>query len=170
MRNINKEEKIGIIIAVSLILSFVIGYAGISIYKEIQIQDLYQKSRNGIFIEDKYLEHGYIEPCGDDNCARYGDGFTFNIYGKAGDMIHYHHETWNSAFDVDARIKYKTENSITSIMSVFTGYSYHSHTSKLPWTGIYTVVIHNYDMDYSGHIRVFIIVYDEYYPPDCPLC
>lgn len=35
---------------------------------------------------------------------------------------------------------------------------------------IYRIEVWNYDDENDGYITTFLIVYDEYYPPECPLC
>jgi hypothetical protein len=133
---------------------------------------LYQKSKAGIFIEDRYLEHGHTEPCGTtppSNCAIMGDGFTFNFYGNKGDWVHFHYIRWGDSFTISTAINHWEGNTQYGILNLLTGWGYHSMTKELPWTGVYSVRLNNYDMDNSGHIKVFLIVYNPYYPPDCPL-
>ncbi len=159
-----KEKKKLILVSVIgfivFIAIFIPSLMYISNQDGIDIDKLYQRSKDGIFVEDRFLEHGEVVPCGDDNCQEWGDGFYFDFYGKDGDWFHF--ITWDNSFTVSTEI--------SRTLNLMTGWGYYSMSTELMWTGIYTVRIHNYDMENSGHIKVFVIVYNEYYPPDCPLC
>lgn len=125
----------------------------IKLPEEIDIDKLYEKSKEGISIVDKYLEKGHVEPCGEDNCAIMGEGFSFKFYGKEGDTVHFDYITHDESFRVDVEI--------TRLLNMLNGYGYYSMDKELTWTGIYTVTIHNYDMENSGYISVFLIVYEQ---------
>lgn len=183
VKNVNKEEiirklkknkkYIALIVIASIITTIILIPTLLVINKQESIEALYDKAKEGILIEDRFLEHGHIEPCGTtppSNCAVWGDGFYFDFYGKAGDWVHYHFISWDDSFTVSTEITHWEGNTEYGILNLLTGWGYYSMSKELVWDGKYTVRLHNYDMENSGHVKVFLIVYNEYYPPECPFC
>ena len=125
---------------------------------QVELDELYIQSKLGIY-KKAFLGHGEVVECGEDLCAEYGDGFTFNFYGKAGEWAHYEHKTWDDSFRVAMSIDhYDADTHTIYVRGVLTGYSSYETDFELGWTGIYIVTVHNYDMEDSGNIEVFIIV------------
>ena len=138
----------------------------IYINNQIEIEKLYKKAKNGVLIEDQFLKHAEVVPCGEDNCLEPVDGFTFKIYAKAGDWCHAHYISWNNAFcPIWFEMDWVDEGH---------GWNWDSlqdQTFQFTDSAIYIIGVYNYDDGNDGYITFFLIVYtNEYYPPDCPLC
>lgn len=119
---------------------------------------LYQKSRDGIFIENEYL-----------NAT---ETLIVDIYVKEGDMIHWHYKTWDDVFKISVAY---TQN----IAGVEYGSTLLTSSNS---SGLRDMSVNNVDIkegkcsfefinedDIGGNIQIFIIVYDEFYPPTCPI-
>jgi len=128
--------------------------------------ELYQKTKNGILIEDVYLKHAEVVDYGGTigRVLEYIDCVEIEIYAQKGDWCHVHCKTEN--------------NTITSLFYMINTYN-GGHgwwnglkdTFQFSSTGVYNIEIYNYDNSKDTHLTVFLIVYtNEYYPPICPFC
>jgi len=157
IRKLKENKKYVALIIIVLIISVGILVPTILFAnKGISNEALYQKSKDGIYIEDFLINQ---------------DTITIKVYGKVGDCIHYHHKTTNDAFDVVARISiFVKEDNTQYSRSLSTGFSYGIiDWEELQHTGIYTITILNNDL-HSGYIQIFAIIHSGNFSPDCPLC
>ncbi len=161
----NKRNLIiGVLITITLILIPIITITSVMIGEKIRNDDLYEQSRDGILIEDRFLKHAEVVDYGGTTgrVLEAIDYYSFDIYAKAGDCYHFH---WVSA-DI---------NCIMLFMYVDGGgmgssFWVHSEDYEFSESGRYQIEVWNYDDENDGYITTFQIVYDEYYPPECPLC
>lgn len=153
-----KDNKKLIIVSVVILISGTI--IGIGISAMIKTDSaLYQRSRDGIYIQEEYLI--------------YNDTISIRIYAKAGDTIHAHWRTWNEPFLVERMYRgrlgseghwdWQTE-----------GYDEINFSES----GIILVELKNTDHNehlydtyiVDGFIEIFVIVWNEYDSHYCPLC
>lgn len=116
-----------------------------------EFDNLYKKSRNALVIRDIHLEMG--------------ETFEFKFAVKETDMFLFRYETYNYGMLLNVEIilsdvKYELLN---------TEYTLHEHFDFfINHTGIITCSLThtgNKWEDQSGYIDLFIIVYDQYFPP-----
>lgn len=130
-----------------------------------EIEKLYEKVKNGILIEDQFLEHAEVVDYGGSigRVLEPTDSFKFKIYAKAGDWCHAHYEA-----DF-CPIMFERGTGVWSVRTNWGGVNF--KTFQFDESSIYTIKVYNYDDENDGYITFFLIIYtNEYYPPECPLC
>lgn len=161
VRKLKEHKKY---VALIVILSILIPAILIPMMIVINEQELYQNSREGIFIENIFLEHAEVVDYGGSRgrVLEAMDWFTFQIYAKAGDWYHAHYVADFSPIIFEM-----------STVSGGSGENWggvKSKTLQFTQSSIYTVKVNNIDDENDGYITFFLIVYsNEYYPPGCPL-
>ncbi len=165
IRKLKEHKKyLALIVIFSIITAVIVIPIMLVINSQESIDRLYQKSRDGILIEDRFLEHAEGVDYGGSigRVLEATDWFTFQIHAKAGDWYHAHYVADFSPIIL--------EMSTGSGGSGENWGSVKSKTLQFTQSSIYTVKVNNYDDENDGYIFFFLIVYsNEYYPPACPL-
>ena len=157
IRILKENEKLIVVSVVILISGIIIG-VGISAMIKPD-STLYQRSRDGIYIEEEYLI--------------YNDTISIRIYAKEGDIIHAHWRTWDSSFHIERT--YRDRFGAWGTWDWQTeGYDEFISDES----GVITVEFKNTDHNehlwdtyvVDGFIEIFVIVWNEYDFHYCPLC
>lgn len=155
---------IGVLLLSMLILVPTVIAMNLIIGKRMRIDELYKQSRAGILIEDKFLKHAEVIDYGGTTgkVLEEVDGYSFNIYAKVGDWFHFHY----ISTDIDNVMFYIYGDGWGEGTNLFLD----NKDFEIHESFIYRIEVWNYDDENDGYITTFLIVYDEYYPPECPLC
>lgn len=147
------KKLIAVIIVVSIITTIILIPIILIIDKQQTVDDLYQKSRAGIYIEKDSLI--------------LGDSISFDVAVRYGDVVHWHCKAQEPIYTPSVRW-YDAY-----------GWSWHFNPNTMELGGgTLTFEIINRNDQFTNvpndttihNLRIFVIVYDKYYPPDCPLC
>lgn len=134
------------IIGIIIISGFSIGIASILINSGNPNDELYQRSKEGIYVENQFLNA------------------TIKIYAKDTDWIHYH-------FTTSSDYMYFTISTLTWSNGWLTNtknIKYGNIQSEESSIYVLTIAYREYD---EGYISFFVVVYNNgSYRPYCPLC
>jgi hypothetical protein len=172
IRQLKENKKyIALFVIASILTTAILIPIMFVINEQKSLNILYQKSRDGIFIEDKFLERGESIDYGGaiGYMVKWGDAFYFDFLVKDGDWVHIHFLTGNNSFRLNVQITHWDGNILHGIVNLVSSSGYYTISSELMWTGIYRATIYNWDPNYSGYLTLFLIVHNQYYPPECPL-
>lgn len=155
-----KENKKLLVVGIVILISGIIGVGiYISATTKTDYSALYQRSRDGIYIEEEYLV--------------YNDTISIKIYAKENDTIHCHWRTWDKPFLTE---KYFYEKYGAEGHWSWATEGYIDFTACDSGVGYITIknTDHNehlYDTYVvDGFIEIFVIVWNEYDYYYCPLC
>ena len=156
-----KEKKKLLVVGIVILISGTIGLGiYISAITKPDYSALYQRSRDGIYIEEEYLV--------------YNDTISIKIYAKRNDTIHIHFRTWDEPFHVEMMCSgrfwgeghwdWNTER--------------YDNVYNDCESGIVVVELTNTDHNehisdewvVDGFIEIFVIVWGKNDYPYCPLC
>ena len=97
---------------------------------------------------------------------------SIKISVKEGDMIHWHFKSWNDVFRIQVAYHIIGQGYEEWSALLWTNQPEGSRDTKQYDSETIFIEFKNVDNvdNTTGHIRIFVIVYDDHYPPTCPLC